>query len=73
MIQVIGMISSDQVIDSFISIWAVVTDDELLSIIILGGDFSVTKIYADLFSPLKYYCRIFQEVHAWFFLCHFSY
>ena len=39
MSQVIGMVRADQGIEIFISIWVVVLDDELLSIIVLGGDF----------------------------------
>ena len=43
MIQVIGMISADKGIESFICIWVVVLDDEIMSITVLGEDFVITK------------------------------
>ena len=43
MIQVICMISADKGIESFICIWVVVLDDEIMSITVLGEDFVITK------------------------------
>ena len=45
------MINADQGIDIFMSRWIVVLDDELLSIIVLGGYFDVTKSGVNLVSP----------------------
>ena len=57
--KVIGIIITDQGIQRFVSIWVVVMYDKILSITILGGYFVVTKIGANLVSPLRYHCRIF--------------
>ena len=53
MSQVIGIVNADQGIDSFMSIWLVVPYDELLSMTIIGGYFSVTKIGVNLVSPIR--------------------
>ena len=47
------MISSDQLIEIFIYRWVVVTDDELLSITVLGGYFVVTKSSVNIVHPLR--------------------
>ena len=59
MIQVIGIIGADHLVHSFMYIWTVVPDDELLSITILGGDFFVTNSGVNIFYPLRRNCRIF--------------
>ena len=41
--QVIAMIISDQVIEIFVYIWVVVTDDELLIITVLWEDFLLLR------------------------------
>ena len=72
MSQVIWVIRADKGIESFISILLVVPYDELLSITVLGGYFSVTKIGVNLVFPLRYNCRIFQEGHVWLCSFHFQ-
>ena len=48
--QVIAMIISDQVIEIFVYIWVVVTDDELLIITVLWEDFSLLRAVYILFT-----------------------
>ena len=60
MSQVIGVVSADQGIESFVSRWVVVPDVELLRITFLGGYFFITKSGVNLVSPLRYHCRFFS-------------
>ena len=53
MIQVIEIIIADQGIEIFISRWVVVTDDKLLSIVVLREYFVITKSSVNIVSSLR--------------------